>query len=58
MPKNSSSEIAVDKDKFDRLLGRMLATPPLPKSEVKVANPKPKKKEDTSRVNTARRFPS
>jgi hypothetical protein len=44
MPKNLSSDITVDKDKFDRLLGKMLASPPLPKSEIKVANPKPKKK--------------
>jgi len=44
MPKNPSNEITVDKVKFDQLLGKMLASPPLPKSEVKVANPKPKKK--------------
>jgi hypothetical protein len=44
MPKNLSSEVAVDKGKFDRLLGKMLTTPPLPKSEIKVANPKPKKR--------------
>jgi hypothetical protein len=37
-------EIVVDKTKFDALLTRMLNTPPLPKSEVKVAHPKPKKK--------------
>jgi hypothetical protein len=30
-------EITVDKEKFDTLLRRMLETPPLPKSEVKVA---------------------
>jgi hypothetical protein len=28
-------EVTVDKNKFDRLLRKMLATPPLPKSEVK-----------------------
>jgi|HubBroStandDraft_4_1064222.scaffolds.fasta_scaffold5681666_1 hypothetical protein len=44
MPKDSDNEIVVDKGKFDRLLGKMLTTPPLPKSEVKVANPKPKKR--------------
>ena len=38
------AEIAIDKEKFDNLLKKMLATPPLPKSEVKVAKPKPKKK--------------
>jgi hypothetical protein len=36
--------ILVDKSKFERLLNKMLNTPPLPKSEVKVKNPKPKKK--------------
>jgi hypothetical protein len=40
MPK----DIVVDKGKFDRLLRKMLNTPPLPKSEVRVAKPKPKKK--------------
>jgi hypothetical protein len=39
-----ADEIKVDKDKFNKLLRKMLETPPLPKSEVKVANPKPKKK--------------
>jgi hypothetical protein len=39
-----AKEIAVNKSKFDRLLRKMLETPPLPKAEVKVANPKPKKK--------------
>ena len=38
-----SDDIKVDKAKFDALLGAMLPTPPLPKSEVKVAKPKPKK---------------
>jgi hypothetical protein len=37
-------EITVDKEKFDTLLRRMLETPPLPKSEVKVAKPKPNKR--------------
>jgi hypothetical protein len=41
MPKKP--EIVADKNKFDALLTRMLNTPPLPKSEVKVAHPKPKK---------------
>jgi hypothetical protein len=36
-------KILVDKAKFDRLLVKMLNSPPLPKSQVKVANPKPKK---------------
>jgi hypothetical protein len=35
--------VTVDKDKFDKLLRKMLETPPLPKSEVKVEKPKPKK---------------
>jgi hypothetical protein len=42
MPKKR--EIVVDKSKFDALLTRMLNTPPLPKSEVKVKKRKPKKK--------------
>jgi hypothetical protein len=37
-------EILVDKARFDQLLTKMLNSPPLPKSEVKVKNPKPKKK--------------
>lgn len=37
-------DVVVNKDKFDRLLQKMLDSPPLPKSEVKVAHPKPKKK--------------
>ena len=37
-------DVVVNKKKFDALLGKMLATPPLPKAEVKVENPKPKKK--------------
>jgi hypothetical protein len=36
--------VTVDKSKFDALLGKMLVTPPLPKSAVRVAKPKPKKK--------------
>jgi hypothetical protein len=34
-------EILVDKAEFDRLLTKMLNSPPLPKSEIKVAKPKP-----------------
>jgi hypothetical protein len=37
-------EITVPKAKFDHLLGRMLATPPLPKSEVSPKKPKAKRK--------------
>jgi hypothetical protein len=37
-------DVKVDPDRFNALLRKMLETPPLPKSEVKVANPKPKKK--------------
>ena len=39
-----AQEVTVDKGTFDTLLKKMLDTPPLPKSEVKVAKPKPKKK--------------
>jgi len=39
-------EIKVDKSKFDSLLGKMLRTPPLPKSDVRVAKPKPKKRKN------------
>lgn len=38
-----SEDVRVDKAKFDSLLRAMLSTPPLPKSEVKVGKPKPKK---------------
>jgi hypothetical protein len=41
-------EITVDKEKFDTLLRRMLDTPPLPKSEVKVAKPKPNKRKNAT----------
>jgi len=37
-------DVVVDKSKFDSLLGRMLKTPPLPKADVKVQHPKPKKR--------------
>jgi hypothetical protein len=37
-------DVTAEKSKFVALLGKMLATPPLPKSEVHVAKPKPKKK--------------
>ncbi len=40
-------DVTVDKTKFDALLKKMLETPPLPKADVKVANPKPKKKKAT-----------
>ncbi len=39
-----SNDVVVNKGKFDGLLRRMLTTPPLPKSEVKVAKPKPNKR--------------
>jgi hypothetical protein len=39
-----TEEIRVNKAKFDNLLKRMLVTPPLPKSQVNVKRPKPKKK--------------
>lgn len=37
-------EIVVPKAKFDRLLKKMLTTQPLPKAEIRAANPKPKKR--------------
>lgn len=43
-----TDEIMADKNKFDSLLRKMLDTPPLPKSEVKVEKPKPKKKRKKS----------
>jgi hypothetical protein len=39
-----TQEIVVNKPKFDHLLRKMLETPPLPKVDIKVANPKPKKR--------------
>jgi hypothetical protein len=39
-----AKDIVVDKDKFNTLLTKMLNTTPLPKSEIKVAKPKPKKR--------------
>jgi len=41
-----NDDLIANKGKFDRLLRKMLATPPLPKSEVKVAKPKPKKRKN------------
>jgi hypothetical protein len=41
-------DAVVEKTKFDTLLRKMLATPPLPKSEVKVAKPKPKKRKHSA----------
>jgi|HubBroStandDraft_5_1064220.scaffolds.fasta_scaffold455545_1 hypothetical protein len=41
-------EITVDKSKFDSLLSRMLKTPPLPKDDVRVAKPKPKKRKNSA----------
>jgi len=38
----------VDKDKFDRLLSKMLSIPPLPKAAIRVAKPKPKKKKKSA----------
>jgi hypothetical protein len=38
-------DVKVDKDRFNTLLRKMLDTPPLPKTDVKVDNPKPKKKQ-------------
>ena len=44
LPYAEKKEIVVDKTKFDELLTRMLNTPPLPKSEIRVAHPKTTKK--------------
>jgi hypothetical protein len=44
-----SDDIVVNKSKFDSLLQKMLSSPPLPKSEVRVAKPKPKKRKRSSR---------
>lgn len=41
-------DIKVDKSKFDTLLKKMLATPPLPKDDVTVAKPKPKKRKNSA----------
>jgi hypothetical protein len=38
-----AEDVKVDKCKFDALLQKMLSTPPLPKSEVKVKKRKPKR---------------
>ena len=38
------TDVSVSKSKFDALLGKMLATPPLPRSEIRVSKPKPRKK--------------
>jgi hypothetical protein len=43
-----TQDVVVNKPKFDRLLRKMLDTPPLPKADVKVANPKPKKKKSAA----------
>jgi hypothetical protein len=37
-------DITIEKGKFDALLQKMLKTAPLPKSEVRVTKPKPKKR--------------
>jgi hypothetical protein len=42
-----AEDVTVNKKKFDSLLKKMLETPPLPKADIKVANPKPKKKKAT-----------
>ena len=43
-----AQDIKVDKSKFDSLLGKMLAIPPLPKDEVKTPRSKPRKKTKNS----------
>ena len=40
-----TEDARVDKSKFDALLKAMLSIPPLPKSEVRVGKPKPRKKD-------------
>jgi hypothetical protein len=39
-----TEKILVDKLRFGALLNKMLNTPPLPLTDVKVAKPKPKKR--------------
>jgi hypothetical protein len=39
-----TKEITANKSKFDRLLKKMLETPPLPKADIRVAKPKSKRK--------------
>ena len=39
-----AEDVKVNKQKFDDLLGKMVRMQPLPKSQVKVAKPKKKKK--------------
>lgn len=41
-------DVTVDKSKFDSLLGRLLKTPPLPKADVRVEKPKPKKRKNSA----------
>ena len=43
-----SNDTVVDKDKFDCLLSKMLSTPPLPKADIRVAKPKPKKRKKSA----------
>jgi len=38
-----AKDIVVDKARFEALLSKMLRTPPLPKVDIHVAKPKPKK---------------
>jgi hypothetical protein len=40
-----AKDITADKERFNTLLKKMLQTPPLPKTEVKVEKPKPKKRQ-------------
>jgi len=43
-----AQDVTVDKSKFDSLLKKMLATPPLPKAEVKTPRSKPKTKKNSA----------
>jgi hypothetical protein len=43
-----AQDVKVNKNKFDSLLKKMLATPPLPKDEVKTPRSKPKNHKKTA----------
>jgi hypothetical protein len=43
-----AQDVKVNKSKFDALFKKMLVTPPLPKDEVKVEKPKPKKRKSSA----------
>jgi hypothetical protein len=50
-----ADELVVNKAKFDKLLRKMLETPPLPKADIRVANPKPNKNKGVRKTNVIRK---